>query len=338
MPFHWPLIGHRHIKQYFEKAFAAGRINHAYLFEGPEQVGKFTFAKMLAQTLFCEGEVSEARPCGNCRACAAYLTGAHPDYFELRPEADAGSISILAIRECIKALRTMPLLSRYKIGIIEEAALLTQEAANALLKTLEEPGAHVILFLITAKTVLPTIASRLQRIRFNFVPASEIESGLSPLGIKSEIAQLAQGRVGLAMRFNEAAEYREYAARIKDLFNLCKSDEAAQVELLAREFSRKGDTAKERRDELRAKLRLAEALVRDRVFVKCGLGEYIQHRFLKDDLTKNTQDKNVPSLCAMLKRIEQSFMMLDSNVDPRIVAEYVFLGEGINLPRQFAQL
>ncbi len=337
MKFSWPLIGHEQIKKYFAKAFESGRIHHAYLFEGPEQVGKFTFAKMLAQTLLCEEEVSRPHPCENCRACVAYLNGAHPDYFELRPEAEAGSISILAVRECIRTLRTRPLLGQYKIGIIEEATWLTQEAANALLKTLEEPGAHVILFLITAKTVLPTIASRLQRIRFSFVPAQEIESGLSS-SITSEIVQLAQGRVGLIMLLKEEAEYHAYKTRTKEVLNLCASDEAAQVKLLAQEFSRKGDTAKERRDELRTKLRLVEALVRDRVFVKCGLGDYIQHSFLKDALAKSTQDKSVLGFCTMLKRIEQSFMMLDSNVDPRIVAEYVFLGEGVDLNKKFGQL
>lgn len=338
MQFNWPLIGHEQIKKYFAKAFESGRIHHAYLFEGPEQVGKFTFAKMLAQTLLCKEEQDKVRPCGNCRACVAYLNKAHPDYFELRPEIDAGSISIIAVRECITTLRTMPLLSKYKIGIIEEAALLTAEAANALLKTLEEPGAHVILFLITAKTVLPTIASRLQRIRFNFVKAQESEAELSPLGVQSEIVRLAQGRVGLAMRLKEETEYRAYQMYTQEVLNLCMDDEAAQVKLLAQEFSRKGDTAKERRDELRTKLRLVEALVRDSVFVRCGLSEYIQHSFLKNDLVTYTKVKSVPSFCNMLKRIEQSFMMLDSNVDPRIVAEYVFLGEGVNLPKQFGQL
>lgn len=155
---------------YFTKALAYGRVHHAYLFQGPEHVGKTTFARMLAQTLLCESD--KVIPCGKCRACEAYARAAHPDFLVV-DRGEAEHLSIEKIREGIAALNTKPLLGSVRVAIIEEASRLTIEAGSALLKTLEEPGASVVLFLIAHADVLPTIASRCQRIQFGWIPTRE---------------------------------------------------------------------------------------------------------------------------------------------------------------------
>lgn len=185
MQFHWPLIGHEPIRAYFTKAFGSGRTHHAYLFLGPAQVGKATFAKMLAQTLLCDAQKGTL-PCGRCRACEAYSHGAHPDFAALTSEDE--HLGIEEARAFISTLSTKPLLGPLRIGIIEEAQRLTAEASNALLKTIEEPPPSVVLFLISSEPLLPTIMSRCQRVQFGLVPELIHEDGPA----QEELAQVLE--------------------------------------------------------------------------------------------------------------------------------------------------
>ena len=194
MQYSWPLIGHDRITQYFAKALSAGRVHHGYLFEGSAHVGKATFARLLAKTLLCESERETTRnvPCGRCRACIAFDHGVHPDFLPLSAGEEA-LISVEMVREWISSLITVPLLGSRKIGMIEEASWLSRGASNALLKTLEEPAKSVVLFLTSASPLLPTIASRCQRIRFRFAPPARTPAWVQK---EEEISQMLAGEEG----------------------------------------------------------------------------------------------------------------------------------------------
>lgn len=162
----------------FRRSIARGRLSHAYLFVGPEGVGKKRFARSLAQCLFCTrfGH-AELEACGECPACRQMLAGTHPDYLEigcppgkrvLPIELIAGPAAFRGREGLCHDLSLRPMSADRKIAIIDDAHLMNAESANALLKTLEEPPADALLFLIaaSAEALLPTIRSRCQLVRF----------------------------------------------------------------------------------------------------------------------------------------------------------------------------
>lgn len=182
------LVGQEHISRTLSNAINTGRIGHAYLFSGPRGTGKTSTAKILAKALNCEhGPTPE--PCGKCRACQKINDGSSMDVFEIDAASNRGIDEIRDLRETVKFA---PVDGRYKVYIIDEVHMLTTEAFNALLKTLEEPPAHVVFILATteAHKVPPTIQSRCQRYDFKRITVEEIRGRLetvtTEMGLKVE--------------------------------------------------------------------------------------------------------------------------------------------------------
>lgn len=154
--------GQENAKEYFRRALERGRISHAYLFVGPQGAGKGLFARELAKLLFCEA----GEPCGLCPSCASIEHGNHPSVYVYGPAPGKQIIDIDTVRELSE--RTHYRTSKVLVSILERADLLNEPAANALLKTLEEPLGDAVLIL-TARSegsLLPTIVSRCHRILF----------------------------------------------------------------------------------------------------------------------------------------------------------------------------
>ena len=170
------LVGQEHISRTLSQAITSGRIGHAYLFSGPRGTGKTSTAKILAMALNCaEGPTPD--PCGHCESCQRIMDGSAMDVFEIDAASNRGIDEIRGLRETVKFA---PAEGRYKVYIIDEVHMLTAEAFNALLKTLEEPPAHVVFILATteAHKVPPTIQSRCQRFDFRRITVSEIQGRL----------------------------------------------------------------------------------------------------------------------------------------------------------------
>jgi DNA polymerase-3 subunit delta' len=159
------LAGQRRAKSLLEKSLSSGRIAHAYLFRGPEGVGKTLFAAAMAKALHCRIS-GPAGACGECASCRKYDSGNHPDYKVEKPEK--GVIKIERVRQLNKSLSYPPYESQWRVVVMEDIHTMRPEAANCLLKTLEEPpeGNILILTAETSKNVLPTIRSRCQIIPF----------------------------------------------------------------------------------------------------------------------------------------------------------------------------
>lgn len=158
------LLGNERIKEYFERTLANGQISHAYILTGEAGMGRKTLAKAFAMTLLCEKNAGGAKvgePCGTCHSCIQFLSDNHPDVIYVTHEKE--SIGVDDIREQLNGtVAVKPYSSAHKIYIVDDAELMTAQAQNALLKTLEEPPAYVVILLLTtrADSFLPTILSR----------------------------------------------------------------------------------------------------------------------------------------------------------------------------------
>lgn len=179
------LVGQKAVKKTLANALSSGRIAHAYLFTGPRGTGKTSTARILAKALNCEHGPTE-NPCGCCVNCERIANGTSMDVFEIDAASNRGIEEIKALRE---QLAFAPVDGKYKIYIIDEVHMLTTEAFNALLKTLEEPPSHVVFILATTDPhkIPATIHSRCQRFDFRRVTVDEIAEHLSMVAEKSGI-------------------------------------------------------------------------------------------------------------------------------------------------------
>ncbi len=181
------VIGQEHVIQTLTNAISQGLISHAYLFAGPRGTGKTTVARILAKAINCQSRKSgEFEPCNQCSSCSEIMEGQSMDLIEIDAASHRG---IDEVRELRDGIKFVPTKSKYKVFIIDESHMLTREAFNALLKTLEEPPSHAIFILATTEIhkMIPTIISRCQRFDFRKLTVSEIVKRLESISKKEGI-------------------------------------------------------------------------------------------------------------------------------------------------------
>jgi DNA polymerase-3 subunit delta' len=210
----WETVrGHEGLVQAFAQAWRRGRLAHAYLFVGPEGIGKRRFALALAKALLCEDRPADRlEACGRCPACVLAAAGTHPDLFTLcRPE-QGNELSIDALRELCRGFLLKSARGRAKVAILDDADDLSEAAANCFLKTLEEPPPHSVFILIGTgrKRQLPTIVSRCQVVPFAPLPESLVAELLQREEVPDpalipRLARLAEGSPGQARTMADPA-------------------------------------------------------------------------------------------------------------------------------------
>ena len=197
------VIGQEAVLARLRAAARRGRVAHAYLFHGPEGVGKARMAVEFALLLSCER--SEGDACGDCRPCRL-IPEAWPDFLEVSPAEGRRFITVEQVREMVRRIHLCSTAGRYKVFVVRDADDLREDAQNILLKALEEPPAETVLVLISARPhrLLPTIHSRVQKVAFRPVPSEAVRRILAEQGAPAEriafAVAFAGGRPGEALR------------------------------------------------------------------------------------------------------------------------------------------
>ena len=222
------VAGQKHIVRTIQNALASNKIAHAYLFCGPRGTGKTSMAKLFAKALNCEEGFGHQ--CNKCDNCHSVTDGSHPDVIEIDAASNNG---VEEVRDLIEKVKYLPIKGKYKVYIIDEVHMMTSGAFNALLKTLEEPPAHVVFILATTEPhkVLPTIVSRCQRydftkveddaIREKLVEILNLENIQYDIPAINAIIDLADGGVRDALSILEhVLAYAGTTIKAKDVYDL----------------------------------------------------------------------------------------------------------------------
>lgn len=313
-------IGQTHWRSYFASLLKAKRLSHAYLFSGPKHIGKHTFVRTLTKDILCQNPDSEGNACQKCLSCRAWRGEWHPSQVELRCSEDKESIGVEDVRQFIVSLSRAPHITAYQVGLISEVDTMTTPAFHVLLKTIEEPPASVILFLVTENPErLPaTVRSRLEHCVFSPVALKELSVALKK-HIKDqteaeELASLCSGRPGLALYWlTTPGERNQYIKEGKVFLDLLASDltkRFAATESMA--LSEDWPTQK-----LNAMLSHWAVLVRDIILTNSGAISLVSHHnFIKQ--YEEFAQKDLSHWLNVLSSLEKTRYFLSAHANRRL--------------------
>ena len=333
----WHTIGHDKAVNVLRRSLDEGRLSHAYLLAGPQHVGKMTLALDLARAVNC---LEDERPCDRCSQCLRIARALHADVrvVGIIPDKSAEGrshvvIKLDQIREVQREASLKPYEGAYRVFIVDGAEHLSEEAANCLLKTLEEPPDQVILVLLTSdsKMLAPTVVSRCQVLELRPVPMSlisrELETKYEADGNKAaEIARLAQGRPGSAMeavaRPDLLDKLSERLGSIEDVISGSLEERFAYAENLA------SSTARDR--ELgRQELAIWLAWWRDVLLVKEKVPAFATHISRMETLKVVADALSSTQVVRAINAVRETMEHLERNVNLRLALEDMMLA----LPR-----
>jgi DNA polymerase-3 subunit delta' len=335
MPFR-DLIGQRDARAVLQGALRSGRVGHAYLFAGPEGVGRRTAALAFAQALLCTARDADRGDdaCGVCGACRKIAAGTHPDLRVIAPGgrtesgAERRAVGIEQIRDLKHDAAYPPYEAAWKVFIVEDAEAMRAEAANSLLKILEEPPAQSVIVLISesVSALLPTIVSRAQMVRFTFVPAPDIAAALAeragvPAAQALLLAALSGGRPGRALA--EAAEGQamlEYRADVVKTLGAVAAGGAVTRLDAAEAVSRQ-------KDDVSQWLDTALLWLRDVAVWQAAADPALLINLDRRDQVAAWADRARPDgVRDAVGAIENAKTALGQNINPRLVLEHLFAG------------
>lgn len=214
------LIGQEQVKQLLIESIQTGRIGHAYMFCGPEGIGRKTMAECFAEALLCSS--GGVVPCGQCQGCVLLKSGTNPDVIHIRKQEGKASVGVEEVRLVQEEISTAPQFGKYKVLIFENAEKMTVQAQNALLKTLEEPPPYIVMILISSNNsqILDTVKSRSVKVDFKRYTNSEIMEAYKRKSSESTDSRLlceyADGIIGRALSMAGSDEYGKICDRIVD--------------------------------------------------------------------------------------------------------------------------
>ena len=213
------LIGNEQIKNLLTKTVQANKVSHSYMFCGIEGIGKFLFAKEFANMILCNS-TADSKPCCICKACVEMESNNHPDYYEINVEEN--TIKIEQIRLMQSKILEKPIISNKKVYIINNADTMTKEAANCLLKTLEEPPEYVCIILVVSNenALLNTIKSRCTKVSFKQIEKEALKQYIKKLYNIQEVSDsLIEASGGSIKKLEQMIESKETYEKLEKIFN-----------------------------------------------------------------------------------------------------------------------
>ena len=328
MPFR-DLVGQQQARLVLQGALRSGRVSHAYVFVGPTGVGRRAAARAFAQALLCERGEDDA--CGSCGPCRKVAAGTHPDLRIITPgRTEAGgerrAVVIDQIRDLKRDAAYPPYEGRWKVYIIEDTEQMRAEAANSLLKVLEEPSASTVIILVSASTeaLLPTLVSRAQLVRFTLVPAEEIVTMLiSKASVSAErarfLAAMAAGRPEAALDAATAGD-EPFARRQAVLATLREVRRGRIVAGLDA-----AEAVAKQKDEIEGWLDIALLWFRDlAVWRATGDATFLANIDLREEVAREAASSDAADLTRAVDAVEQAKAALRQNVNPRLILESLF--------------
>lgn len=320
----WPVVGHEWALDLLARGLRSGRLSHAYLFTGPAQVGKTTVAQAVAQALVCERRTDgDGAPCGTCQACQRVAENRYPDVQLVA--ATKNVIQIDQVRALQADAALSPLEGRYKVFIISEIERATLPAANALLKTLEEPPPQVVVLLTSNRRdqVLPTILSRCQVIGLRPLPLAQVRTALQTRWGVDEaraqlLARLSAGRLGWAVTaYTDPDMWQARTKRLDDLLALTAEGHLGRL-AYAEALSRAGD-------DVEVTLGVWAGWWRDVMLVQRQLAGDVLNLDRKAQLAQQASLYRPEQVEAVLADLLQTLQRIKMNVNLRLALDVLLL-------------
>jgi DNA polymerase-3 subunit delta' len=321
------IVGHQRQLETLRVGLMNGRLHHAYLFWGPEGIGKRTTAMAFAMALHCEdGPPSDS--CGQCRSCVSIAGGSHPDVHRVELKSQKKEISVEQVRQLQHHLSLRSLSGKGKVVIVDPAHLLNYHAQNSLLKTLEEPseGSTIVLISKSRGGLLPTILSRCFQLAF-VAPSSELVAELlvRKKGLSADQARLlaavSMGSPGEALASDPALYLERRHAWLERLSALAPGDYRAVLELA-------GDAAGDREQALYF-LRCMEAWYRDVLMVQItGSSDRIRNLDMDEKIRRRADLSTPERTVSILEEIDRAVREIQRNYNSRMALEHLLMRTG----------
>ena len=325
------VLGQGQAKHILSQALSSSRLSHAYLFYGPESIGKKLLAVEFAKALNClSPETEEA--CGTCDSCRKIEDRIHPDFFFVEPTkstptAREAVLKIDAIRELQKKLGFLPYQGKAKVAVIDQVEKMNPQACNAFLKTLEEPPSSTILILITSNIykLLPTMISRCQGIKFNPLPPEAIreilqsqdEEKLNPAEVDLRVGR-SKGQVSRALS-DEATQTSSYRLAMIDLIRQVSFKRMDLLFQWSKSMAKGSEPLSQILEEMLG-------LLRDLTFIKSGGSpDQLFNRDLMAELEPVARKKSLSHLLKMTEAVNQTQYALSGNANAQLALETMLL-------------
>lgn len=329
----WNIVGHSHILKYLENCIVKNTYHHAYIFLGPENIGKTTLAKIFSKIILCEKKYEDI-PCEKCDSCLSFNKKLHPDFHEIHRLQDEKTKTLnqnITIEQIIQwqySLHKHSLFKNHTVALISEADTLSEKAKHALLKTLEEPNPQTVIILIvhSIDSIPKTIISRCQTIKFYPIDYNIIVSHLIDRGCARSDANLltkiSYGMPGVSIAFAESKEdLDDYISHGKAMIDFMRLPLIKKIKKLSSSLNFKDNNFTENIENLRNILDIWILVVRDLFLIKNESAYLINNVYLENELMEFSKSVTMEFCQNTYNRLLEAKKMLYQNVHPKIILE-----------------